>query len=89
MPDEKAQPVSKLSIYPVSAAIWRNEGKNGAWYSATFERTYKDGDKYKSADNYPADHLLALSKLADLAHTEMLRLRAEDRQATPEAESER
>jgi hypothetical protein len=78
---DNAKPVSKVSFYPVTAAIWRNEGKDGAvFYSATFERSYKGEDgKYKSSDSFNATDLLLLSKVADLAHTEIERLRQADR----------
>lgn len=83
-----AKPASKISLYPVSAAIWRNEGKDGkAWYSATFERSYKDADgKWKSADSFNEGDLLILAKVADQAHSEIVKLRANDKQAKePEA----
>jgi hypothetical protein len=83
MSDTKKKPASKLSLYPVSCAIWRNETAKGeAFYSATFERSYKDADgKYKSTDSFTASDLLLLAKLADQAHTEIVKLRENDRAA--------
>jgi hypothetical protein len=78
------QPVSKISIYPVSAAIWKNEGSKGSFYSVTFERTYKDGDQYKSSSSFTSDHLLTVAKIADIAHSEILRLRGADREPSAE-----
>ena len=35
-------------------------------------RSYKDGEEWKSSDSYWTEHLLLLSKVADLAHTTIL-----------------
>ena len=81
MSDSKT-PASKVKIFPISAAIWRNEGSNGAFYSATFERSYKDAQgNWKSSDSFNGDDLLLLAKVADLAHTEIVKLKANDKQA--------
>jgi hypothetical protein len=83
MSDNGKKPAAKVTLYPVSAAIWRNASGTGeVFYSATFERSYKDPEgKYKSSDSFNSDHLLLLAKVADLAHTEILKLRANDRDA--------
>ncbi len=84
------KPVSKITLYPVSAAIWKNEtvkaDKNGngerAYYSVTFERGYKDETgKWQSSDSFYLSDLLLLAKVADRAHSEIYKLRAIDRQA--------
>jgi hypothetical protein len=37
-----SKPASTIKLYPLSAAVWRNETKDGkAFYSVTFERSYK------------------------------------------------
>ena len=73
MSDNGKKPAAKVTLYPVSAAIWRNASGTGeVFYSATFERSYKDPEgKYKSSDSFNSDHLLLLAKVADLAHTEI------------------
>ena len=73
------KPVSKIAIYPVTAALWKNDGKNGPWYSVTLEKTYKEGDSYKSSSNFGRDDLLTLAKVVDLAHSELLNLEQADR----------
>jgi hypothetical protein len=82
MSDSK-KPIAKVVLYPVSAAIWRNEGTKGeAFYSVTFKRTYKDErGKYQNSVTFNAGDLLLLAKVADLAHTEISKLRAGDREA--------
>lgn len=82
----KKQPVSRVSIYPVNAAIWRNVSQDGTvFYSVTFDRSYKGKDgKYSSTDSFNFGELLTLAKVADLAHTEVLKLRGSDKQPEPE-----
>jgi hypothetical protein len=79
MSDTK-KPAAKVSLYPVSAAIWRNQNPKGVFYSVSFERSYKDdAGKYQTSSTFNASDLLALSKLADLCDTKIRELRAADR----------
>jgi hypothetical protein len=75
------KPVSKVSIYPITAAIWRNHGHIGAgFYTATFERSYQEGDAWKTTNSFTVNDLLVLAKVADQAHSEIHKLLASDRQ---------
>jgi len=69
MNETKKRPVHDLRIGSVKAAVWKNEGTNGAWHSVTFERLYKDGNEWKSSGSFGKDDLLVLAKVSDLAHT--------------------
>jgi hypothetical protein len=84
MSDKK--PASQVKLFPISAAIWRNTTKDGkAFYSVTIERSYKDADgKWKSSDSLNESDLLLAGKVLDLAHTEVVKLRANDKQAAEE-----
>ena len=75
------KPIERVNLYPVSAAIWRNENAKGeAFYSVTFEHTFKDKDgKYQHSSRFSASELLLLAKAADTAHTKIMELRASDR----------
>jgi hypothetical protein len=77
------KPVSKVSLYPVTAAIWRNLNDKGeAWYNVTFERSFKnEAGEWQSSGTFNAGDLLLLAKVADRAHSEIFKLRASDRQA--------
>ena len=85
MSDAK-KPASRISLHPVSAAIWRNQNQKGdAFYSVTFERSYKDEDgKWQASNSFSLSELLLLSKVADQAHSKIYELRAKDRKAQPE-----
>ena len=87
MSDTK-KPAAKISIHPVSAAIWRNQNQKGVFYSVTFERSYKDdAGKWQTSSTFNANDLLLLAKVADQAHSEIVKLRANDRQADTEDEA--
>ena len=80
------KPAAKVSLYPVSAAIWANRTQKGVFYSVTFERSYKDeAGKYQTSSNFNASDMLLVSKLADLVDTKIRELRAADRQPEEEA----
>jgi hypothetical protein len=79
---KKSAPAAKISLYPVSCAIWRNQNAKGVFYSASFERSYKDdAGKFQTSSTFNASDLLVLSKVADLADSKIRELRASDRQS--------
>jgi len=81
------RPAAKVTMYPVTAAIWRNETVKGPAYSVTIDRTYRDAEgNWKSSDTLNESDLLLAAKVLDLAHTEIVKLRASDRQTQPSEE---
>jgi hypothetical protein len=81
MSNNNKKPVSKVTLYPISAAIWRNENAKGdTFFNVTFERSYKDDEGiWQSASTFNAGDLLLLAKVADRSHSEVYKLRAGDR----------
>ena len=76
-PQPANTPVSKVRLGRIQASIWENAGQNGTHYGVTFERRYRDAQgNWQSSQSYNAQELLLLSKAADKAHDEVLRLRA-------------
>jgi hypothetical protein len=69
-------PVAKVRIGLITGSIWERKTENGTFYSVTFERRYRDGETFRSSHSYNADDLLVLGKVADLAHSRILELRA-------------
>jgi hypothetical protein len=70
-------PVAKLRLGLIQASIWERSTDKGAFYSVTFERRYRNAQsEWASTHSYDADDLLLLAKLADQAHTEIMKLRA-------------
>jgi hypothetical protein len=84
------KPVARVTIWPVSAAIWQNHSSKGGdpFYSVTVQRTYKDENgKLQNTESFNAGDLLTLAKVADLAHSQIIKLRAADRAAKGAAEA--
>ncbi len=88
MSDTNKKPAARVTLYPITATIWRNEGKDGdAFYSTAFERRYRDKEgKWKGSSSLNSDELLLLAKVSDLAHSEIVKLRSADRGVQPQAE---
>jgi len=71
-PPARTRPVHEIPLGPVRAAIWANETENGVRYNVTFERSYRDGETWKSTGSFGVNDLLLLGKAADQAHTWIL-----------------
>ena len=76
------RPVQTIRYGSVRAAIWRNIVDNGnasrPMYSATFTRSYKDGDTWKDSNSFGIEELLLLAKIANEAHTCVCRFQCQD-----------
>jgi hypothetical protein len=68
-------PIETLRVRNIEAAIWKNTGEQGEFYSVTLTRSYKDehGDWQRSS-SFGQEDLLKVAKLADLAHTRIVEL---------------
>jgi hypothetical protein len=66
---ESRKPAQTVRQGMIQAAIWKNTTDKGPYYAVTFERRYRDGEEWKSTHGFGRDDLLALAKVADLAHT--------------------
>jgi len=65
---EKKKPFYQRRLSGVRVAVWKNENeKDDVWYTTKFERSYRDGDKWKETTSYARDDLPVLRVLADLA----------------------
>ncbi len=73
---EPAQPpVAKVRVGLITGSIWERKSEKGAFYTVTFERRYRDGaGNFKTSHSYDALDLLALAKVADLAHSKIIEL---------------
>ena len=60
---DKQKPVKKYFAGMVTAAIWRNEGKNGAFYSVTLTRRYKDGEDWRDTSSLRRFDLLKAAQV--------------------------
>lgn len=79
-PKETAKPpVDRVRLWPVEAAIWEQDGEAGKYHNVTVQRTYKDGDKYRSTHSLRTSDLLIAAKALDQAHTRILHLQDQAR----------
>ncbi|MGD0798639.1 MAG: hypothetical protein ABR910_13040 [Acidobacteriaceae bacterium] len=89
MSEQNNKPAARINLYPVSAVIWRNQTAKGASYSVTFERSYRDQTgKFQTSTSFSGSELLLLAKAADLAHSEIIKLRVADRASSDQSEDE-
>jgi hypothetical protein len=65
---EKAKPAHKISHRGLAITIWKNDGKNGPWYSVTPSRVYKQDEQWKDRDSFGEDDLLLLAELVNVDH---------------------
>ena len=58
-----SKPSVKFRVGNMNAAVWKNEGDNGSFYSVTLVRSYKDSDgKWQNSDGIGAGDLLNAMK---------------------------
>jgi len=69
---EKKKPVQTLREGRVRASIWENESKNGPFLSVTFDRTYKEGEEFKSSYSFSYSDLLNFTKVVAKVSAEMI-----------------
>ena len=86
----KTQPVDRIRIGRITAAIWRQTTEDGKqFYNFTLQRTYKDNDgNYQSSPNFALSDALIVAKVADRADTKIRRLLSVDAQAAQADELE-
>ena len=58
------KPAHEIRINGIRATIWKNDTEKGPRYNTTFERSYKDGEQWKTSDSFGRDDLLALAFIA-------------------------
>lgn len=58
------KPAHEIRINGVRASIWRNESDRGVRFNTTFERSYRDGEEWKSTESFGRDDLLTLGFVA-------------------------
>ena len=57
-------PVHRIRHGAISASIWRQETDKGPMFNVTFQRSYKDGEAWKTSSSFGRQNLLVLSFIA-------------------------
>ena len=69
-------PVAKVRVGLITASIWERSAEKGKYHTVSFERRYRNKQgNWQTAHTFDPADLLALAKVADLAHTRVLELR--------------
>jgi hypothetical protein len=58
------QPVHKIRYGAMTASIWRQEGEKGPMFNVSFQRSYKEGQTWKTSTSFGRSDLLVLSLMA-------------------------
>jgi hypothetical protein len=61
------QPAHKIRYGAISASIWRQDTDKGAVYNVSFQRSYKDGDEWKTSTSFGVGNLLVIGLIATRA----------------------
>jgi hypothetical protein len=69
MATTSAKPVHRLRYGSVAAAIWANSSQAGYFYNTTFERVYKEGDRWAESFSFEDRDLPNLAKAAFDMHS--------------------
>ena len=63
------KPAHEVRLGNIKATIWQNETPQGIRFNTTLERSYRDGEEWKTSDSFGRDDLLTVGFVA----TEALR----------------
>jgi hypothetical protein len=82
------QPVHRLRISTIGAAIFQNDTSDGKpFYNVQFDRSYHDGQEWKHTRSFGRDDLLILSKLSDQVHSWIVDQQQANREEIAEEEA--
>lgn len=83
------EPVVTIRDRFIKASIWKNDSKNGAFYSVTVGRTYtveeKGKKKYKDANSFSGSDLLVLARVLEKSYDTVAELEQADYEASKDA----
>lgn len=63
------KPVHRIRLGRIQCAIWLNETESGKRHNVTIARSFKDGEQWRSSDNFGAQDIPLVIKALDMAHT--------------------
>lgn len=66
----KNRPVHEARFGRLKAAVWRQEGDKGPWYSVTLSRSYQDAKgQWQTTQSFGVRDLLEVAKLCNDCHS--------------------
>ena len=70
--ESRRRPVKTLRIGALSASVWRQESNQGPFMTASFQRSYRDGEECKFSGSFRRQDLPTLRLLVDLVRKWLL-----------------
>lgn len=68
--EPKIRPVETFRDSKLKASVWRNEGKEGPYYTVTLAKTYEDRNgRLQDSHSFTGGELLRVAELAREAHS--------------------
>lgn len=87
MSTQTNKPIDSIRDGDLKATIWKNLGEKGTFYSVDISRTYQGSDgNYHDSHSFSGAELLRVSRLADIAYTEIGIHRQNDREVAVQTE---
>ena len=66
----KQKPVHKIDLNGLRATVWKNQGKNGDYFTVQLSRSFRDKKgNWKDTASFGVRHLSAVRSLLDQAET--------------------
>ncbi|MEX2206688.1 MAG: hypothetical protein WEF50_10720 [Myxococcota bacterium] len=63
---DKQKPAHKIDLNGLRASIWKNEGKNGAYFTVQLSRSFRDSKgKWKDTSSFGVRHIPAVRTLLE------------------------
>lgn len=63
--EERRQPIHKIRMRNITAAIWQNQSERGPWYSVTISRSYRDAENnWHTTESFSGPDLLIVAEVA-------------------------
>ena len=73
------KPVETLRDGALKATIWRNQGKDGDFYTTTLSRTYQDKEtgQYRDSHSFASNEMLRVAELSRRSHNRVIAIKRE------------
>ena len=77
------KPANTARYGAIKCTIWRNDSRNGPFFSTVITRSYKDGEEWRESPSFGQEDLPTLAKAALDAHSWIREQMASEREANP------
>ena len=64
MEEEKNEPIKRIPVGRLEAAIWENRNEVSVWHTVTYSRRYRDGEESKHTTSFRFEDLPVIERLS-------------------------